>query len=59
MKYLLNINITRCAVLYKYLKISCHIERSRNVFNQSSTTLRLSFSKLQNQTTQLVNFRNS
>jgi hypothetical protein len=39
MKYLLNINITCCAVLYKYLKISCHIERSRNVFNQSSITL--------------------
>jgi hypothetical protein len=39
---------------YKYLKINCHIERSRNVINQSSTTLRLTFSNLENQTAQQV-----
>lgn len=26
-------------ILYQFLQISCHIERSRNVFNQSSNTL--------------------
>jgi hypothetical protein len=43
---------------YKLSRIKGHIERSRNVFNQSSTTLRLTFSNLQNPAEQQVNNKN-